>query len=272
MPRDVVDPSSPRCAFAEHGLVVFRNVVPEESLARIQETVRRVVRQRYERYVPEGRAAGADAMLIELDSASPKHESFVYDVLRFLPETYHLSNSAPVLGAVRSAMGLPADSVLNVNNVNFRVDLPGADWPENLPWHQDWPYRNPLYVRGGSVASWIAVFDCPIEVGPVVFKKGSHYWQELEPIELDRGKGRTSTFTIPEAYRNDASRPDLQIGLSAGDLVVFDLMTVHRSGINRSGDRVRWSVQGRYHDTAHEDYLSDYDPEQVALRAGARSS
>jgi hypothetical protein len=256
-----------RTTFRADGFVVLPGLLAgsrelEDLQARILETVELRARNvDFERRVVGKTRSANDRLLMDLFARDPKNVSFVYDTLRYAPELARLLGCETLVAAVRRVFDSQRAQVV-FNNLNLRIDMPGDDWIENLPWHQDWPYNNPLYVQGNSIASWVALFDVPADVGPLVVKRGSQRVGEVTPEKVpQRGtKNRQDVFVykVPEAVSNDARFEPVQLECSAGDVILFDLTLVHRSGINRSSDRIRWSAQARYHDAAHARFLGKY--------------
>lgn len=254
-------------AFDRDGFVLFRGLLADApELKRLQEAILKTVELRANR-APNTRTPrpvdrlSNDRVLIDLFRDNPKNVSFVYDVLRYAPELSNLLNSEPLLREVGNVFGGPSALVV-ANNLNLRVDMPGQDWTENLPWHQDWPYNNPLYLFKNSIAAWIAVFDVPIEVGPMVLKVGSQEVGEIQPEKVPH-KGKQDrqdhfVYQVPDSISCNPKFPEVQPALKAGDLILFDLTLVHKSGINVSADMIRWSAQARYHDARHPSFLSKY--------------
>lgn len=274
--------TSLRAAFLRDGFVMLPGALTPKQLTPVQSRLGQLIAMRHERYLggrqkdyhalrhlplPSAeRRSLMDSLLIALYAQSPKHVSFLYDTAARLPETYRLLAEESVLNPIRTCLDVTdeapsAHNALAMNNVNLRIDMPGTDWRENLPWHQDYPYYNPLYVPDASIASWIALFDCPLEVGPMALKKGSHHWGELPAIPLSPGETRNDFFTIPESHYENPADGEVQPPLKTGDLLLFDLRLVHRSGINQTKDTIRWSAQARYHDVSSRNFLSKYHPE-----------
>ncbi len=248
------------------GVVLLRNCLPKPPLEAVQARLWDLVEHIYRRfgagaYDPAGRGdvAVLDGMLLELFQANPRYESFVYDTSRHLPEVAALLDCPEILASVRAALGIGSDRPVAVNNRNVRIDLPGEDWNENLPWHQDYPYKNPLYSPGRSLATWLPVFPCPVALGPAVFKVGSHRAGEVSTLPHSQGENRTLAWTIPDEHLGDAAYPDWQDDVNVGDLIVFSLTTIHKSGVNRARSRVRWTLQARYHDIASATFTERYD-------------
>ena len=225
----------------------------------MQRRIQQLIAIRYGQGTPAPHTREAtDAMMLDLTAQDVRHRQFIYDVTRFIPELYALAGSDAVMQAMARALGLDEGlPAVSYNNVNLRMDYPGQDWAEKLAWHQDYPYRNPLYTPGRSLASWIPVFPCPLTLGPVEFIAASHHWGEISTVEVDRGPGRTPVWAIDPELAGDMD--DVSVfEAHPGDLILFSLTTVHRSGINQDPSAIRWTVQARYHDISSPDFLTKY--------------
>jgi hypothetical protein len=247
-------------AFRRDGYILLKGLLKDRpELLQVQKTIYGAVGWRAGKRMPSDRLSN-DTALIKLFREDPRHVSFVYDLLRYSPALANLLNCEPLLTAVSTLFENEQEQIA-INNLNLRVDLPGEDWTENLPWHQDWPYNNPLYSFGSSIASWVAVFDAPLETGPMVLKTGSHLVGEVEPERVPHkgNKKRQDQFVyqVSEALSTDARHSSVQPELEMGDVLLFDLCLIHRSGIN-SSNMIRWSAQARYHNAASGNFLKQY--------------
>jgi ectoine hydroxylase-related dioxygenase (phytanoyl-CoA dioxygenase family) len=84
------------------------------------------------------------------------------------------------------------------------------------------PHRDGDYLRDENLwTAWIPLGDCPLELGGLAVLPGSHRTSETNGVW-------TSTDYAP------------------GDVLLFGSRTLHRAGENRSGDRLRLSVDFRY--------------------------
>ncbi len=66
-------------------------------------------------------------------------------------------------------------------------------------------------------------------------------------------------YTIPDKYINDRNYEECSLPVQSGDVIVIDMNLIHKSGSNRSSDKVKLSVQGRYHNPQTKGFLSVYD-------------
>lgn len=247
--------------FKRHGFVLLRGLLSgSEELTNLQKAIWSTVSLRSKAKPKFENREAIDSTLIELYRQDPRHVSFVYDVLKYSPALSKLLASKQLLDEVGKLFGVGPEPIV-LNNLNLRVDMPGKDWTENLPWHQDWPYNNPLYRLGNSFASWVAVFDVPGSCGPMELKIGSHVIGEVEPEKVrqagDHKRLDEYIYQVPVSISDSVEFENIQPELRAGDVILFDLALVHRSGIN-SSPLIRWSAQARYHNASHPEFLEKY--------------
>ena len=89
--------------------------------------------------------------------------------------------------------------------------------------------------------AWVPLHDCPIECGPLAVLSGSHL-SGLQPTPKGTGY-------IPLAAA--AGRQWVEGGLKAGDILIFNSLTVHQALPNRS-QRIRVSVDFRFQSQKHK--------------------
>jgi hypothetical protein len=81
----------------------------------------------------------------------------------------------------------------------------------------------------------------------------------LEPIEIPLDGNRKPIYIVPNEYlveRSDCI--DIKPEINSEDVMILDMKTGHRSGINISSNGIRWSIQTHYHSAFAENYLSQY--------------
>lgn len=252
--------------FQEHGYIFIPNLLSNTNLLKkLQVQIFSVIEHRanlinYKFKVDRSSRRLYDRALLEMFSRNKKNLSFVYDVMVNSPQLSAVLNSDILINEISSLFGPRLNMVVS-NNYNLRIDLPGKDWTENLDWHQDWPYDNPLYLYKNSIASWVAVFDVPFECGPLEIKDGSHNIGEIKPEKIlmndDYKRKNNFSYGVPKKYTDDKNYPTIPVPCKEGDVLLFDLTMIHRSGINTS-DMIRWSAQARYHNVMNKDFLPAY--------------
>jgi ectoine hydroxylase-related dioxygenase (phytanoyl-CoA dioxygenase family) len=117
------------------------------------------------------------------------------------------------------------------------------------PLHFDHVYMN----RGSSnvLTTWIPLGDAPLEAGPILVVENSHRFDDL----IARYRGRdVDRDGLPGSFPEDAielaaSRGArlLSTDFRAGDVLVFDMFTLHGSADNRlTGGEIRLSCDVRW--------------------------
>ncbi len=117
-------------------------------------------------------------------------------------------------------------------------------------WHNDQPYWP---VSGSHVISfWIALDDVEQDSGALEFVRGSNHWDRwFQPRQF--GETQSRQYDDNPDYEEipdiQAARDDYDIvswDLKAGDCYVFNGMTVHGAGGNRSANKRRRGYTVRY--------------------------
>lgn len=121
------------------------------------------------------------------------------------------------------------------------------------PLHFDHVYMN----RGSPnvVTAWVPLGDVPLEAGPIVFVEGSNRFEDLiaryRGVDVDRD-GLPGSFPDDAiAFATKRGCRLLTSAFRAGDVILFDMFTLHGSCDNRlGGGRVRLSCDVRWQPAA----------------------
>ncbi|MCC7358914.1 MAG: phytanoyl-CoA dioxygenase family protein [Anaerolineales bacterium] len=103
------------------------------------------------------------------------------------------------------------------------------------------PHQDHIFIQGAKAVytCWLPLGDCPESMGGLQVMRGSHTLGVL-PVRAAEGAGGRSV--ILDGLDQEWTRGDL----SAGDVLIFHSLTVHRAVPNTYPDRVRLSVDYRY--------------------------
>jgi hypothetical protein len=114
-----------------------------------------------------------------------------------------------------------------------RLAVPGH------PDHRTPPHQDHYYVGGSPDVwtAWLPLTDCPLSLGPLAVRPGSHR-EGLLPHDVEASG--VEGVVVPDDGRWATA------DLGAGDALLFSCLTVHRSEPNLSGDRLRLSADYRY--------------------------
>jgi ectoine hydroxylase-related dioxygenase (phytanoyl-CoA dioxygenase family) len=184
------------------------------AISRMGEVPRTVLRHQ-----PEQRVENAYGWYARWDGCS-HHDPFIAEV----------SHSRELATAASRLMGKPVRFYFD----HIFAKLPTHSAGRDTPWHQDLPHH-PL-DRHGALTMWIALVDCPPEMGTMRFLSGSHR-AGLFGRFLNREDGVTLVDDHSDVLeRFEACSP---LELRAGDATVHDLAIIHRAPENAT-DRIRW--------------------------------
>lgn len=149
-----------------------------------------------------------------------------------------------VLGAVLGP------EVTELGGLNVRTKLPEAEITA-FPWHQDSHYYNEPRrgVKVGHteashiVTVWVPLVDATVANGCVWVMPSSHRWGLI-----DAARGEDMNVRTGEEIERRGTPVALE--MAAGDVLFLTNLTFHTSKMNRT-DASRWSVDFRYHASAH---------------------
>ena len=116
-----------------------------------------------------------------------------------------------------------------------------------FPMHQDYPYFP--HERHSVLAASVHLDDTDEENGCLYLIPGSHDWGPLEA----HGESKTLEYGLGSGTPCPAA---------AGDVLLFNYLTVHGSGVNRSA-RTRRNVLFQYRDPADPPLLRDGGEDHV---------
>lgn len=177
---------------------------------------------------------------MQLAAKERKRVGFLYDSCMKLCSLRALAVSERLLALPKQLLGVELLSMSN--NIQVRIDLPTEDRFLFRHWHQD--YTSGMTSLHG-LSLWIPLLPITEEMGPVEVLDGSHR-DGLRNSWLQDGRYYNTEITDESEAEEFSARP-----YDAGDVLAFDLMTIHRSGLNRSSCP-RWTICFRYCDMSDE--------------------
>lgn len=167
--------------------------------------------------------------------------SRVYDAIKMIPE-FNLWSHNPEHYKL-------AKYLLNATNIGFvragdgiRTDSPVNDFFS--PMHQEFGGGQGRSTQG--LVLWTPLIDMSKELGPVKVWKKSHQ-DGVIAIKGFRDSTKITAYNL-ELKNSDEINTKydcIEPLLSVGDLLVFDYLTVHSSGMNNSSN-IRFSMQTRF--------------------------
>ena len=177
--------------------------------------------------------------------AMVKHDrklgSIVYDAVKQIPEFMRITSGMKNV-ELAQALRNTASIGINRGGDGIRIDYP-SEKKFMSPWHQEYPTQ--LGSIDGLVF-WSPLVTITADIGPLEVCPGSHK-EGFVPIAYETDPEKPTAYTMrlaDEAAVINRYTPQALL-CNAGDLLVLDFLTLHRSGFNHSS-RARWTMQLRY--------------------------
>lgn len=163
--------------------------------------------------------------------------------LQYYSDAWCRAVTKPKLAAAMAdLLGSPA--AVELHHSTLHVKPPETGHP--FPMHQDWAFYKHADDRYVDVL--VHLDDTCHENGEIRFLDASHKHGALEHVTVDPATGRGCTPHLPpERYRLEETTP---VPAKAGDVVCFNIFTVHGSYMNTTG-RNRRLVRLGYKDPAN---------------------
>lgn len=234
--------------FHTNGYLIAEDVLQESDLQPVIAEIEGMIDERTRAFHREGKIA-------ELYENEPFERRFAllheqcpdinrkFDIMHLLgPAMFAFLSNERLLDTVECLLGRE----LSCNPIqHLRSKMPwkgeGEQTPgmENVPWHQDDAVTSPDSEASEIITFWLPLIDATKETGcmeiiPHAFKNG-----------YLKHQAEGGTTIVPELM--PAERP-ITAECRKGGIVIMNKYTPHRGTSNRS-DRVRWSLDLRYHKT-----------------------
>jgi len=232
-------PEALRARLDADGYLLLRGLLPAEDVLGVRSAVLDVVND--QGWLAAGHdSADGIADVAAYDATPEEVTSFRgvvigpdgYKALYRLEAFHRLAHHPALVSLYERLLGAP---VLVHPRTIARVMIPSARTHPTPP-HQDF-----IHVQGSdrTMTAWIPLGDCPGELGGLAVLAGSHREGLLSYRPAD-GAGDI------EAYLCNLPYGWVTTDYRAGDVLTFTSQTVHRSLPNRTGERIRLSVDYRY--------------------------
>jgi ectoine hydroxylase-related dioxygenase (phytanoyl-CoA dioxygenase family) len=237
-----------RRSFDDDGYLVLRGALEvERDIEPIRRDLDRLIRLSAAEYsVKLDQAADFDACFLELIRQRPDANSVIYDAAKNLVPFVRLTVHSTIEAIARELRG--SDFVGSASlGQGIRIDRP-HEMRHLLPWHQDFPYQ---LRSADGIVFWIPLVSITPDMGPVELCIGSHRLGAL-PLEAASDladaavqEGVYDALRIRDEAELVARFKHVAVTVEPGDVLVFDFLSIHRSGHNVS-QRTRWTAQIRY--------------------------
>lgn len=214
------------------GYLFFRNIVPVARLDELRHQITDILAEL--EWIEGGREQlCAKAICRPRREGQPKFFQ-AHDRIVKLEAFHSLAHETSIMSIMRQVLGASAfPQPLSIVRLIF------PDSPElATPPHQDYPNNQ---GTAQLTAAWIPLADCAVTDGSLAIMEGSHKYGVL-PLSFHLGAGNR------RAVLSDEVRACRWVGadFKAGDIVLFQSMTIHKAMENHNRENMRLSVDFRY--------------------------
>ena len=164
-----------------------------------------------------------------------KISSFLNDNINLSPYLSSLLTSKKLISFLSKILNVEKNQII-FNNQRFRIQIPGNDEIANLTWHQDIAYNKLKNTK--SIVAWISLGNISEDMGPIIFKKGSHKLGVQKQIKFKKKNGGKS-LRVDINSKDLKNLKDVILETLSGDLILIDMKTVHSSGSNKTKYKLR---------------------------------
>lgn len=252
---------APTSQFTRDGYALLQGSVPQQAIRDLYQTVVLLIRRydsslteaEFQRLMaaPSWTDAGFHRRLIGLRADQPKMFGMIYDVVQLSTAMHRMCVEPELLAAVGHAWGVDPRS-LAVTGHMLRMDPP-HDTRNSLDWHQDSSYYEQNLAGENGMVVWIPMHHVDALNGSLFVCPGSHHEGQVEAVLSDPSDASMSRQRrVPQEVVD--RHPAIQVVAEAGDALVMNMDTVHRSGVN-SSDSLRFIAGYRYHKVLEDDFL-----------------
>ena len=242
--------------YNKNGYAILKNIVPPPRIDALLENIYKLYRKystdyEFDESEDPWKSEMFHKKLIEFRKKDPKLFGAIYDSLKTSLTLTQLVSDDVIVNNVAKFLNVDPSDV-SISEPMCRLDVPN-DKRNALEWHQERSFfpqnRDGLH----SLVCWIPLTSVTEEMGAIHISPESHAGGLIIPAQNEK-KSELSTrqISVPEEYIKKYE--DLVVPVDAGDVVFFNMLLYHRSGINIS-DKVRFAVQSRFHTATADDFI-----------------
>jgi hypothetical protein len=227
------DPTILRERLAEEGYLYLKGVLDPNAVLGLRRELLEVLAR-------HGWIRGGLSLMEGQAVLHPVHEEMpeyapVYDDIQRLEAFHSFAHDPDLVAAMQAALGPSAfPHPLKICRIGFP-----EHYEATTPPHQDYPNNQ---GTTNLTAAWIPVGDVPMDLGPVAVLRGSNKFGVL-PLAGHMGPGRRQA-RVPRKMLEDLRW--VTTDFHAGDVLVFNSLTLHAALYNITEFNLRISVDFRY--------------------------
>lgn len=227
------DADALQARLAEDGYLFFRGALDRDAVLDLRREILGVLAQH--QWIRGGLALMEGQAVLH-----PVHEEMaeyapVYDDIQRLESFHRFAHRDDLLEIMRQSLGESAfPHPLKICRIGFP-----EHYEATTPPHQDYPNNQ---GTTNLTAAWVPLGDTPMDLGPVAVLRGSHRYGLL-PLAGHMGPGRRQA-KVPRRMLEELRW--VTTDFEAGDVLVFNSLTVHAALYNLTEFNLRLSVDFRY--------------------------
>ena len=242
--------------YNKNGYAILKNIVPPPRIDALLENIYKLYRKystdyEFDESEDPWKSEMFHKKLIEFRKKDPKLFGAIYDSLKTSLTLTQLVSDDVIVNNVAKFLNVDPSDV-SISEPMCRLDVPN-DKRNALEWHQERSFfpqnRDGLH----SLVCWIPLTSVTEEMGAIHISPESHTGGLITSAQNEK-KSELSTRQISVPEEHVKKYEDLVVPVDVGDVVFFNMLLYHRSGVNIS-DKVRFAVQSRFHTATADDFI-----------------
>ena len=176
---------------------------------------------------------------------NPGQLSLLQGMLPNLPAVYELALHPLIGNLLEESIGWSESVLSPIHNLRAKLPWNLSKSPfTTVPWHQDYGASDPAIDRVRLVTVWIPLGPASTYHGGLEIIPRSNHLGWLPHSRAARGP-EVNVNAMCDALKVNRNLSTVSVQASAGDVIIFDQLTLHKSCRNKS--RIcRWSLDFRY--------------------------
>ena len=176
---------------------------------------------------------------------NPDQLSLLQGMLPNLPAVYELALHPLIGNLLEESIGWSESVLSPIHNLRAKLPWNLSKSPfTTVPWHQDYGASDPTIDRVRLVTVWIPLGPASTYHGGLEIIPRSNHLGWLPHSRAARGP-EVNVSAMCDALKVNRNLSTVSVQASAGDVIIFDQLTLHKSCRNKS--RIcRWSLDFRY--------------------------
>jgi ectoine hydroxylase-related dioxygenase (phytanoyl-CoA dioxygenase family) len=243
--------------FKDHGYTKGKSV-PVETLDNLRFTLFDMLKISFKKYIgplknsSEFSIEDANKLFIQLENHSHSNITKIFDSIRTTTAFFQLVNNDLHLNYCRKLLSVEDKSSMFLNSLSIRMD-PQNSTNFSYGWHTD----SVVNVSGSEfVQAWIPLVDIDESLGGLEIIKNSHIFQfktehtdhVIDAVKNGRKNSDPLVYRLPHSTKIiTPEAQELVLTANYGETIFFSNKLMHRSGLNRTKNKVRLAITAFHH-------------------------